>query len=209
MTEKLIQKALLNHFANYEYKLCNTFIFDWESDFFAISKSGYSVECEIKISRSDFKADIKKIDKHHIISNHKKEAVISYKYPFTAYSHIYGPIQLRLGDSSIIKFKEPVKHIPNKFYYVTPINLIARHEVPIYAGLIYINGNHCQVVKPAPFLHKVLNDYDKRLLSKYYYKNKNLINELIMLQFDIKSNFDFGEKKDYSHRIERLINELQ
>lgn len=62
-----LQKSLFN---NYNYILCNTYIFGWESDFFAISKSGYSVEVEIKISKSDFKADFNK-NHHSGLNKHK------------------------------------------------------------------------------------------------------------------------------------------
>lgn len=50
---------------NYEYVLNNVFMFDWESDLFGISKSGYAVEIEVKISRGDFFQDFKK-PKHQI-----------------------------------------------------------------------------------------------------------------------------------------------
>lgn len=63
MTAADINNVLYGHFANYHYRLNNTIVFDWESDFFAQSKSGYFVECEVKISRGDFFKDFKK-DKH-------------------------------------------------------------------------------------------------------------------------------------------------
>lgn len=40
-------------------------MFDWESDLFGISKSGYAMEIEVKISRGDFFQDFKK-PKHQI-----------------------------------------------------------------------------------------------------------------------------------------------
>jgi hypothetical protein len=55
-----INKELQKHFTNYEYKLHNSFVFAWESDFFCKSKTGYYVECEVKISRGDFFVDFKK-----------------------------------------------------------------------------------------------------------------------------------------------------
>ena len=45
-------------------------MFNWESDFFAQSKGGYYVECEIKISRGDFFADFKK-EKHRLFQDFK------------------------------------------------------------------------------------------------------------------------------------------
>jgi len=67
-----IEKAVRRYFSNYNYKLFNLFIYSWESDFFAISTSGYTIEVEIKVSKSDFKADYKKttskgINKHKFL----------------------------------------------------------------------------------------------------------------------------------------------
>ena len=58
--EGMIQEHLFRYFGNYQYKLCNTQVFSWESDFFAMSReSRYFIEAEIKISRSDFFVDFK------------------------------------------------------------------------------------------------------------------------------------------------------
>ena len=69
MNENYLQGQLRKWFATADYKLFNTFIFAWESDFFCITKSGYAIEVEIKISRSDFKADFKKEEKHYMLSH--------------------------------------------------------------------------------------------------------------------------------------------
>jgi hypothetical protein len=76
MTSIDIYKTLFREFNNYDYQLRNTFLFSWESDFFAISKSGYSIEVEVKISKSDFKADYNKttfsgIKKHDYLLSEK------------------------------------------------------------------------------------------------------------------------------------------
>lgn len=68
MDAKQVAGNIYKHFWNYEYKLFNSYLFAWESDFFAISKSGYAIEVEIKVSRSDFKADFKK-EKHGIFKS--------------------------------------------------------------------------------------------------------------------------------------------
>lgn len=60
-----INKMLYQHFINYDYKLHNSFVYSWESDFFCQSTSGYFVECEVKISRGDFFRDFDK-QKHMI-----------------------------------------------------------------------------------------------------------------------------------------------
>lgn len=65
MTEKSIQKALLNAFSSHKYKFTNVYYFNNESDWLSWLDSGFCYECEIKISRSDFKADFKK-EKHSV-----------------------------------------------------------------------------------------------------------------------------------------------
>lgn len=62
-----IQKALYLLFWRHEYHLRNSFVFSWECDFFCMSQSGYFIEVEIKISRSDFFRDFIK-DKHKFFS---------------------------------------------------------------------------------------------------------------------------------------------
>lgn len=207
MNERIIQQQVYSLFQNYDYKLFNTFMFAWESDFFAISKSGYSVEVEVKISRSDFKADEKKIAKHHLLNNYNKPVIITNKIPFEPWYHPwylpgykYNPDthEYRNGDSSYVSFCCPANHIPNKFYYAVPLDLIKVHEVPVWAGLIYIkthvspNANDAngipltsytyEVIKQAPFLHKNIRDFKSDLLSKYYYRHfdiKDHVNRFI------------------------------
>jgi len=63
-TEQNIQHRIFSHFSNCEYRLFNVYLFNDECDFFCITKTGYAIEIEIKISRSDYKADLKKTQKH-------------------------------------------------------------------------------------------------------------------------------------------------
>lgn len=77
-SEASIQQALWKQYFNFDYKLLNTFIFNWECDFFARSKSGYVYEIEVKISRADFKKDFEK-DKHQYFSAfEKKHCIVNY-----------------------------------------------------------------------------------------------------------------------------------
>lgn len=56
----------------------NIYIYNWESDILMKNKeNNYITEYEIKISRSDFKADFKKIKKHQLLLD-------SYTYKFSA-----------------------------------------------------------------------------------------------------------------------------
>lgn len=63
-----IYQGLYRHFHNYEYRLSNTFVYEWESDFFAQSKSSYFVEVEVKVSRGDFFRDFAK-PKHNLFKD--------------------------------------------------------------------------------------------------------------------------------------------
>lgn len=145
-TEATIIKELRRYFQNgYNYRIDNAYIFsyDWESDFFCTNREGYGFEFEVKISRADFKADLKK-NKHEIFK----------KGSYT---------QNHNGTSKEIE----KKFIPNRFYYVVPEGLITKDEVPEYAGLITV-GNYMSIIKRAPFIHRRKLDFRKCLCDKFY-----------------------------------------
>lgn len=73
MTEKDII-SVLNRFykTNPKYLISNLYVFDWESDYLALTNSGYWYEVEVKISRADFFADFKKKEKHEVLSGAKE-----------------------------------------------------------------------------------------------------------------------------------------
>lgn len=113
-----------------------------ECDVISVSKSDFIYEYEVKISKSDFKADFKK-PKHNLITEKK----------FIQESYEKG-----------------IKHtwymVANYYYFVVPVNLISVEEVPEYAGLIYLNENGTfNTIKKAPMLHKTkaTNDFIRAL----------------------------------------------
>ncbi len=69
ITSKDIISALSNLFINHKYVINNAYIFDWESDFFSVSESGYVYEVEIKVTRGDFKDDFNKTSKHTLLES--------------------------------------------------------------------------------------------------------------------------------------------
>lgn len=70
MNEKNILGILNSVFLSQpKYLINNLYVFSWESDYLALTKSGYWYEIEVKISRADFKADFKKISKHEKLSS--------------------------------------------------------------------------------------------------------------------------------------------
>jgi len=166
LSESLIIDHLnRKYISNIRYKLSNAYIFkgNWESDFFLQRDNGYCYEFEIKISRSDFFNDKKKVDKHQILSEAKY--ITNHKtYQFDKEKH--KPI-----------IKEEISKVhdynfrPNKFFYVVPENMITVDEIPKYAGLIYFCQDKYQkfkTVKEAPFIHKNKLKFEDVLCNKFY-----------------------------------------
>lgn len=147
-TEELIVDKLRWHFlgsSTVRYHINGLYVFShtWESDFLALTKSGYLYEGEVKISKSDFKADFKKKDKHTLLRE--------------SYEKIEG-VEGKLR--------------PHYFFYVVPENLITEDEVPEYAGLVYMTEHfpYWKWVKQAPLLHKEkFTDEELNLQEKFYY----------------------------------------
>ena len=67
MTAKDIQKLLDKKFDSHKYILHNSYVFDWESDFFSMTASGYFIELEIKTNLADYNRDFTKVLKHKAI----------------------------------------------------------------------------------------------------------------------------------------------
>lgn len=72
-TERGIQDVLTKYFlssSTKKYNIYNLFVYDWESDYLAVTNNDYVYECEIKISRADFFNDLKnKKEKHQILES--------------------------------------------------------------------------------------------------------------------------------------------
>lgn len=63
-----VYKALSVKYSDQRYVLKNSYVFDWESDFFFMTPSKLFVEVEVKVSKADFKKDFTKVDKHNTLS---------------------------------------------------------------------------------------------------------------------------------------------
>ena len=99
MNSKQIEQRLFKHYKAYEYHLAGVYIYSWESDFFCISTSGYTYETEIKVSRSDFKADFKKLGPEFGDLSAKVIAHLSMTSAETIMSHIEKEGQYEFTDS--------------------------------------------------------------------------------------------------------------
>lgn len=65
ISERDLQQAVRRLFINHRYILVNSFVFDWESDLFSVTKSGNVYEVEMKISKADYRKDFEK-EKHQL-----------------------------------------------------------------------------------------------------------------------------------------------
>jgi hypothetical protein len=111
--ERQVQDAVYVHCAikNHEIIVPNSCVFGWEADVITVNKTGFISEYEIKVSRSDFKADAKK-ERARIL----------------------------VDPNDTTWFGKTITHKrPNYFYYAVPEGLITPEEVPDYAGLLYVH----------------------------------------------------------------------
>ena len=173
-TEATIIRRLRSYFNNgYNYRIDNAYIFapDWESDFFCVSRSGYAIEFEVKISKADFLSDFKK-KKHEIFKT-------GFQTDRRA-TRVNG-----LWQETEKKIEK--KFIPNQFYYAVPEGLITVSDVPEYAGLITINHNGVNIIKRAPYIHKRKLELRKRLCDKFYNRWLNELRRNNLLDYDYKN----------------------
>ncbi len=144
-TEKKAQKVLRKYFlseSTKKYEITNLYVYGWESDYLAITRSNLSYEIEIKISRADFKNDFKNKEDKHLLFE---------------------------GGNKLGKFSK-AGGMPNYFYYAVPDGLIKADEVPDYAGLLYLRPWGVTFEKEAKKLTNEKFDPDKmNLIDKFYY----------------------------------------
>ena len=177
-SEKSIQLLLESRFSagNIKYTVSNLYLFryDWETDFLVVQRtSGYCYEIEIKVSRSDFFNDFKKIDKHSIL---KEGTYMKKKYRY--------PTDPVTGKRISEKYYSPEKwdYRPNKFYYCVPVGLIKKEEVPDYAGLMYVTPMGIVTVKEPKFIHKEKLNLQDKLCDKFYYYWKDAEKAVMILE---------------------------
>lgn len=194
-SEEYIQKLLHHKYlSTAKYKINNVYLFrpDWESDFFLIQKSsGYCYEIEIKISKSDFKNDIKKVDKHSIIKT-------------GLYKERRGKYDLNASGERELTYTytdKPWKLRPNKFYYCVPDGLIDVKDIPEYAGLQYVSKNRITTIKEAPFIHKEKFQFEEKLCNKFYWYWLTNEKELYRYKELTKELYEELNKLKDKHRV--------
>jgi len=187
LTEQSIQKRLNHFFASWKYNVDGLFVFSWESDKLLWTKAGYIYEFEIKISRSDFKADFKhKIAKHLILASAMPDEHEAEPSLFEEFAKQKRKKYQYLSDEDLHDWWEREKDVtgkrmPNYFYYAVPEGLIQPEEVPPYAGLLWLTkeykyGGGIIHKKKAPRLHDTkYKDGELDLGEKFYYNWKSAV----------------------------------
>ena len=206
-TEKKIQDKLRMYFMppnTKKYEITNLYVYGWESDYLAVTKSMLAYEVEIKVSKADFNNDFKnKQDKH-----------------------------LLFEDGNVIGRFPKGSSMPNYFYYAVPDGLISVNEVPDYAGLLYVQPWGITFVKQPKkltdekfdpvklyiadkFYYNMLNWKDKyEKLSDYAEEIKQLKKQIRGLNenftiVDDRLSEEVSENEELKREIERLKDEIK
>ena len=153
----------------------------WECDIFEITKSGFFVEYEIKVSRSDFFADTKK--RRQIFDKEKRE----YR-SFTERDkegnligkcvQIAGPPILYESKHDLLSGKNPDG--PTRFWYATPQGLLKPEEIPAWAGLVEVGELGWETrIKHAPRLHKEKYQHRAQAEKICYWRMHTLLQRVV------------------------------
>lgn len=143
MPINVIYKCLMREFRLYDYKLMNSFVFDWESDFFAISNSNCCVEVEVKSSKESFTQDFRKVINGNILKHdYLNDASETFKPNKFYFAFPEGLIKHSL--------------IPEKYGIIECNGSL--HKIVRHASLLHEEN----LLENNVFL--------KRLLDKFYYK---------------------------------------
>jgi len=165
----IISRALSRYLnQNYNYVVPNFFVGMYEFDMFCLNtRSKYFTEYEIKITKADFKKDFKKGNRQ--INFEKSNGYADRHY-------IYSSKHGNFSNGKIDKWT------PNKFCFVVPFGLIARDEIPDYAGLMIYDENRDSVsyIKSGKFIHRneAPDEIYRMLLDKCYWRYKHNLWEL-------------------------------
>lgn len=129
-----------------------------------------------KILRYNFLSNLKYVIDNLYIWNWESDCL------FITPSFVSYEVEIKISKSDFVNdFNKVAKHRilmskltnqkPNYFYYGCPSGLIEINEVPVYAGLIWVDKyGGCSVVKSAPKLHAEKFDVvEHRLTDKFYY----------------------------------------
>lgn len=201
ISERDLQQGVRHLFHNHRYILVNTYVFNWESDLFSITKTGNVYEVEMKISKADYRKDFEK--EKHFFFKHAGAGRVHARDPqertdFDSHNYYYEPGNHRPICSPYCKSKwhdSTTFFIPNRFYYACPPGIIGLQDIPKYAGLIHVKDQYdAVIIKQAPLMHKrylLDGKLAMVLLDKFWYLSQN---QRYHLQVNNIAFKDCGEK---------------
>lgn len=173
MTARDIQRRIMSAFYREVFTLHNYTPKNWfECDIFQVTKAGYMVEFEIKMTVQDFKADAKKA----------KEQVTYKNDPNGVMKWLWAK-----GQTKHEQLAARAENGPSRFYFVVPVPALplTPDDVPEWAGLIHMDTTTAkswrqirpEIAKPAPTLHRA--KVEAKILahaeSVCYYRMHNLL----------------------------------
>ena len=160
MTESEIIKVLWNQYGAGQTAGHNMYYYAFESDFLVLRDSGTVIEYEIKLSKSDYNAGLKKRQ-----CLHRKDKKRRVKMRYSGQKPITRHEYLQAGYGA------------NMFYYVAPESVLNSVDLPEWAGFIEARERGdgriaTQINKRAPKLHKkkASDNLKKKILTSIYYK---------------------------------------
>lgn len=184
-TERRIQQALFHYMVRVQRIYTMVPNFEWglgEIDLVALDRTRRRWDFEIKVTRSDFRADFKK-EKHYAYRDELTPSVLEriedYETRMDGIAGIVGvPRAKAEADLERLRARRP-KH----FYYAAPKGIVPKDEVPEYAGLIEVDGDPehpkqaaVRIVRRAPVLveepegDELIYCLLRRLSNCYWYK---------------------------------------
>lgn len=113
VSETILQNAVKGRFKDEICGVSNVYVYKNESDYLCIHRNGFTTEVEIKISRSDFKADFKK-PKHKQYESLMKGS----EYWVDAWNPYDGEMSCRLYDVRLLRSSYAIEIHKDKPGYV-------------------------------------------------------------------------------------------
>lgn len=168
LTETTVQDAIYAYCQSRKHEItvpnCGT-VFVYESDVASMTKSRIGHEFEVKVSRADWLAELRKIASPESNAKRSRAARLNQaKGIADALKAAWTRGEIRCGSD----FNYTEDPTPNYFWVVATPGIVKPDELPAYAGLMevetYSFGNRLVQVTPAPRLHS-LKMTDRQVLA--------------------------------------------
>lgn len=164
-TERDVQDIIHSYYVGRLYEAPNIYLYNWESDFISVTRSGFVHEYEIKLTVADFMNESKnKKFKHQVLTTGCR-ALRGYERKYMSAPDSGYWLRLKLNEMGKV-----IERRPNYFWYVCPEGMLKR--VPLYAGLIHLTKYGMKVVRKASLLHKekIPPDIERKMLVSLYHR---------------------------------------